>query len=53
MVKKYNDKLTELKNELDEEKKRKYEGIGNFAEKESQLTRELEIMRASTDVIEN
>jgi len=42
-----------LKNELDEEKTRKCEGIGNFAEKESQLTRELEIMRASTDVIEN
>lgn len=49
----YDKKLKELKNELDEEKTRKCEGIGNFAEKESQLTRELEIMRASTDVIEN
>jgi hypothetical protein len=31
----YNKKLTKKQNKLDEEKMRKYEGIGNFAEKES------------------
>jgi uncharacterized protein (DUF3084 family) len=45
--------MKELERELENEKKKKFEGIGNFAEKESQLNRELDLMRASTDLIQS
>lgn len=53
IVKQFNSKLTIKEKELDEEKRRKLEGVGNFAEKESQLVRELELMRASIEFIES
>lgn len=46
-------RMKEVNKDLEEEKKKKLEGVGNYAEKESQLTRELELMKASMDLIES
>ena len=53
LVRTFNSKMSELQRELENEKKKKFEGIGNFAEKESQLNRELDLMRASTELIQS
>ena len=47
----FNSKMKEVSKDLEIEKKKKLEGVGNYAEKESQLTRELELMRTSMDLI--
>ena len=47
----FNSKMKEVSKDLELEKKKKLEGVGNYAEKESQLTRELELMRTSMDLI--
>lgn len=46
-------KLNEILKNLEEEKKKKLDGVGNFAEKELKLVRELELMKASADLIES
>eukprot|EP00359_Climacostomum_virens_P008042 CAMPEP_0204915924 /NCGR_PEP_ID=MMETSP1397-20131031/13836_1 /ASSEMBLY_ACC=CAM_ASM_000891 /TAXON_ID=49980 /ORGANISM="Climacostomum Climacostomum virens, Strain Stock W-24" /LENGTH=432 /DNA_ID=CAMNT_0052088185 /DNA_START=1 /DNA_END=1299 /DNA_ORIENTATION=+ len=53
IVKQFNSKLSIKERELEEEKRKKLEGVGNFAEKETQLVRELELMRASIEFIES
>jgi hypothetical protein len=45
--------MKEINRELDDEKKRKTMGVDNYAEKAEQLARELELMKASMDLIEN
>jgi hypothetical protein len=47
----FNSKMKEVSKDLEIEKKKKLEGVGNYAEKESQLTRELELMKTSMDLI--
>ena len=46
-------KLNEILKNLEEEKKKKLDGVGNFAEKELKLVRELELMKASADLIDS
>jgi len=46
-------KLNEILKNLEDEKKKKLDGVGNFAEKELKLVRELELMKASADLIES
>jgi hypothetical protein len=46
-------RMKEINRELDDEKKRKTMGVDNYAEKAEQLARELELMKASMDLIEN
>jgi regulator of replication initiation timing len=52
IVKQFNSKLTIKERELEEEKRRKLDGVGNFAEKEDKLIREMELMKASIEFIE-
>ena len=47
----FNSKMKEVSKELEIEKKKKIEGVENYAETESQLTRELDIMKKSTESI--
>ncbi|OMJ78876.1 hypothetical protein SteCoe_21230 [Stentor coeruleus] len=47
----FNSKMKEVSKDLELEKKKKLEGVGNYAEKESQLTRELELMKTSMELI--
>ena len=47
----FNSKMKEVSKDLEIEKKKKLEGVGNYAEKESQLTRELELMKTSMELI--
>lgn len=49
----FNSKMKEVSKDLELEKKKKLEGVGNYAEKESQLTRELELMKTSMELIES
>jgi hypothetical protein len=53
IVKQFNSKLSVKERELEEEKRRKFEGVDNFAEKETLMVRELELMRASIEFIES
>ena len=46
-------RMKEINRELDDEKKRKTMGVDNYAEKAEQLARELELMKASMDLIES
>lgn len=46
-------RMKEINRELEDEKKRKTMGVDNYAEKAEQLSRELELMKASMDLIES
>lgn len=48
----FNAKLNKLMKELEDEKQRKIEGVGNFAEKESKLRNDLERMKARIELVE-
>ena len=47
----FESKKNEVNKDIELERKKKLEGVGNYAEKESQLTRELELMKTSMDLI--
>ena len=44
--------MTELKKELEDERRKKGVDSGNFEEKQNRLIRELELIKATTEVIE-
>lgn len=47
----FDSKKNEVNRDIELERKKKLEGVGNYAEKESQLTRELELMKNSMKLI--
>lgn len=46
-------RMKEVTRELEEERKKKLEGVGSFEKNESKLIRELELMKTSMDLIES
>lgn len=53
ITKEFNTELNRLVRDLEEEKRRKLEGVGNFAERESTLRQNLELARAKIELVEH
>lgn len=52
ITKEFNSELNRLVRDLEEEKRRKLEGVGSFAERESKLRTTLELTRAKIELVE-
>jgi len=52
ITKDFNSELNRLVRDLEEEKRRKLEGVGSFAERESRLRMNLELTRAKIELVE-